>query len=85
MGPGPTKLFIDFVEQYAPSPTIPNAARRELYVLRSKLAHGGHLLHSDHGTWGGALSPAYVSQWEDMDAMWQIVRVALINWLDARR
>lgn len=82
-GPGSTKLFTDFVDKYAPSPAIPNSARRELYRLRSKLSHGGHLLHSDHGTWGGSLSPANVSQWNDMDAMWQIVRVALINWLAA--
>jgi hypothetical protein len=84
VGPGATKLFVDFVERFAPSPAIAASERRKLYALRSKLSHGGHLLYSDHATWGGGLLPAYLDQWQDMTAMWEIVRIALINRLDTK-
>lgn len=80
-GPGPTKLFIDFVERYAPSPTVPRAERRKLYALRSALSHGGNLLHTDREAWSPGLTPDRIRQWERMDGMWQIVRVALVHWL----
>lgn len=83
-GPGPTKLFIDFVEQYAPEPTISRSERGKLYKLRSALSHGGSLLHSDRETWSPALTPDRIRQWENMDGMWQVVRVALVNWLIAK-
>jgi len=75
-----TKAFADFVERYAPSPAISNTQRRQLYRVRSALSHGGRLLHTDQNLWG-AMSSGGLSDWNDQYAMWQIVRVALVNWL----
>lgn len=80
-GPGPTKRFVDFVEEHAPSPQVPGSERRKFYTLRSALSHGGKLLPSDHAIGWPALTPDTIGQRQDMDAMWQIVRIALVNWL----
>ena len=82
-GPGPTQLFGDFVERYAPGTAKKD--RQELYRLRSKLSHGGHLLHHDSAIWMGGFSPTYLDQWTNMDLMQGIVRVALIHWLRDRQ
>jgi hypothetical protein len=84
IGIGPTKQFIDFVEQYAPGAGDLAKQRRNLYALRSALSHGGKLLHSDRHGWGGSLTPAMISSWDDERAMWQIVRSVLVNWLASR-
>jgi hypothetical protein len=80
-GPGPTRRFADFVEKFAADPASTNAERRKLYSLRSALSHGSKLLPGDRSTWSPGLTPDLISQWQDTDAMWQIVRVSLINWL----
>jgi hypothetical protein len=80
-GPGPTKQFADFVERYAPSPETSASDRRKLYALRSALSHGGKLLHGDQTGWAYALTPGFLSQWVNMEAMWETVRHALVNWL----
>jgi hypothetical protein len=82
LGTGPTKRFIDFVEQYAPATGVTAKDRRKLYSLRSALSHGGTLLHSDRYVWGGMTS-ASLSEDDDQRAMWLLVRVVLVNWLAA--
>jgi len=82
LGTGPTKRFIDFVEQYAPATGVTAKDRRKLYSLRSALSHGGTLLHSDRYVWGGMTS-ASLSEYDDQRAMWLLVRVVLVNWLAA--
>lgn len=84
LGPGATKRFTDFVSQFAPGPTVSTANRRKLYSLRSALTHGGSLLHSDRDGWTGSMTAKGLDEWDDRRAMWQIVRVALVNWLIAR-
>ncbi len=74
---GPTKLFREFLERYAPPST--NKARNDLYRQRSKLAHGDVLAsdHIDMRLWG--LSP---QQWRDNNkeaAAQKAVQLALIN------
>lgn len=84
IGLGPTKKFIAFVEEHAPEPAITKERRRQLYSLRSALSHGGHLLHSDRYGWGGGMTSTQLSEWSDQRAMWQVVRLVLVNWLLAR-
>ncbi|MUL76451.1 hypothetical protein [Mycolicibacterium sp. CBMA 226] len=74
---GPTQLFREFLERYAPPGT--NKERKDLYRHRSKLAHGDVLLSDRMNMWG--LSP---QQWHDnnKEVMAQkVVQLALINWL----
>jgi hypothetical protein len=78
-GIGPTKRFIDFVETYAPGSGSAKD-RRQLYSLRSALAHGGTVLIADRHAWG-SMSSTWLSEMNDQRAMWQLVRVVLVNWL----
>jgi hypothetical protein len=84
IGAGPTRRFIEFVEQYAPGPAISNSHRRQLYSLRSALAHGGHLLHADRFGWGGGMTANALSEETDQRALWHAVRLVLVNWLSAQ-
>jgi hypothetical protein len=84
IGAGPTRRFIEFVEQYAPGPAISNSHRRQLYSLRSALAHGGHLLHTDRYGWGGGMTANALSEETDQRALWHAVRLVLVNWLSAQ-
>lgn len=82
MGRGPTLRFIEFLSTYAP--TVNKSNRRKLYSLRSTLTHGGALLHADlHGFMGGMTGKG-LDEWSNERELWQIVRVAMVNWLLAR-
>jgi hypothetical protein len=82
LGPGPTKLFTEFLDRYAPAPQGSKSARNVLYGTRSSLTHGDALLHMDHGTmfaWHKPIAPyehALVSEAR------QICRQAIITWLE---
>jgi hypothetical protein len=78
-GAGPTKRFVEFVDRYAPGPAVSNGHRRQLYSLRSALAHGGHLLHSDRYGWGGGMTADALSEQTDQRALWRAVRLVLIK------
>lgn len=84
IGIGPTRQFVEFVEQYVPGSGHLAKQRRNLYSLRSALSHGGKLLHRDRHGWGGSLTSASLSNWDDERAMWQVVRLVLVNWLASR-
>jgi hypothetical protein len=79
--PGSTRRFKGFIEQFAPDQQASNADKSKLYALRSALSHGGSLLHSDRFGWSAGMTSKSVEEWENHDAMWRIVRVALTNWL----
>ena len=81
VGGGVSRRFRQFLEQWAPGPSISAADRTRLYGLRSKVTHGGRLLHSDRFGWGVAFSPGRLQDWADFSAMQLLVRVILINWL----
>ncbi len=83
LGIGPTKRFVDFVEDHAPG--LDAAQRRKLYALRSALSHGGALLHSDRYGWSGGMTGTSVSEWANQFAMWQVVRLVLVSWLLRRK
>jgi hypothetical protein len=57
LGPGPTRLFSDFVETYASN--TDEKERRRLYGKRSALSHGNDLLVDDEEVFGfGETAPA---------------------------
>ena len=85
LGAGPTRRFMEFVEQHAPGPGVNSRSRRQLYALRSALSHGGRLLHSDRFGWGGGMTSASISDSNDQSSMWLVVRLALVNWLSERK
>jgi hypothetical protein len=76
-GQGPTARFQRFVTEYTGSPE----RRRELYELRSALAHGGRLLRVDVPRAWGDLE---IRQREEIDTYGkaaQSARISLLNWL----
>jgi len=80
IGVGPTKLFIEFVERFAPGGAT-EGDRRKLYSIRSKLSHGGSLLFSDRRIWSPGLTPEHIREWDDIGTAWRLVRTVLVNWL----
>jgi hypothetical protein len=84
VGPGSTKTFNEFVEQFTTGSSISKDDRARFYALRSDIAHGSKLLHSDRFTWGG-FTPAGNRERVDMGTMWRIVRVILVGWLASRK
>jgi hypothetical protein len=77
--PGPTRRFVQFVEQYALD--IDAAARQDLYRLRSSLVHGDVLLDLDvPGPWG-ALVPRDFEQRDIIGTTLRAGRLGAINWL----
>lgn len=81
ISPGSTRRFKEFIEQFAPDIQTTSADKRKLYALRSALSHGGSLLHSDRNGWTPGMTSRSVEEWENHDAMWRIVRIALVNWI----
>ena len=80
IGVGPTKLFIEFVERFAPGGAT-EGDRRKIYSIRSKLSHGGSLLPSDRRIWSPGLRPDHIVEWDDIGTAWRLVRTVLVNWL----
>lgn len=79
--PGSTRRFKEFIEQFAPDIQTSSADKRKLYALRSALSHGGSLLHSDRNGWTPGMTSRSVEEWENHNAMWRILRIALVNWI----
>jgi hypothetical protein len=76
---GPTKLFKDFVEEFADG--IARTSKDELYDIRSKLVHGGRLLGPDFPTFTLGFNPNSLGDSEKLREMARIVKVVLYNWL----
>lgn len=80
-GKGPTRLFTELLDRYAPAWNESLRARADLYRLRSRLAHGTALLCSDFpGAWG-ALMPREWEQLEQARLARQLAQVACLNWM----
>lgn len=86
LGPGPTKLFSDFLEKYAPSPAEPGpkSARNVLYGMRSSLVHGNTLLQMDHGTMYAWYGPMPAQEQTLVSEARQICRQAVTTWLECQ-
>jgi hypothetical protein len=79
-GPGPTKLFEEFLEKFAPGDQT-KSQRKEFYEIRSRILHGDRLLLSDlPRSWVG-MQPELIGESEKAREISQLVRIALINWL----
>jgi hypothetical protein len=79
-GGGSRRRFLDFVETYAPGPSITEQDRSRFYAVRSALAHGNRLLHSDRYAWSG-LSPSHLDDWGTYRTIGLLVRAILVNWI----
>ena len=82
MGPGPTKLFREFVEKYRLSSGVDRKVVNELYSVRSALAHGHYLFQLDEAPWTfnmGALA-ARASEDEIYRAAITVAKTGLRNW-----
>lgn len=79
-GKGPTALFRDFVDKYAPdSQPRTQYARKNLYSLRSSLAHGSTIILSDEIRF--LMSRRCFIESNQSIYLFQIVRFSIINWL----
>jgi hypothetical protein len=77
--PGPTKLFRDFLEKYAPEASS-DGARKKMYNLRSDILHGSGLMQMDQQRGFGWDPPGWNEQ-EIHQELWRVTRIALRNWL----
>jgi hypothetical protein len=79
--PGPTQLFRDFLDKYAPGMTY-SKQRAAMYSLRSTISHGSGLVHFDEGQHFGWDPPF----WNQLELHWElsaVTRMAIGNWLKA--
>jgi len=76
---GPTRLFRDFFDTYAPGVALAKR-RRDMYSLRSNILHGSQLMQlDDDPAFGG--DPPYWNETELHREMWGLMRIAVRNWL----
>ena len=83
MGPGPTRLFREFVERYCASSGVDTKVVNELYRVRSALAHGHYLFQLDEAPWSfnvGAMA-ARLSEDEIYRSAITVAKTGLRNWL----
>jgi hypothetical protein len=81
---GSTKVFVDFLETFAPDSGAAKRAKRKLYGIRSKLVHSGQKLSADLFLDHAGLHPRIWESMEDFRELSQIVRTALYKWLHAQ-
>lgn len=83
-GPGPTQRFQAFVEEMLPGMSDEDRpSARELYRVRSKLAHGGALLRLDVER-AAHLHPATSNEYFLIHGAAHLTKVILVAWLAAR-
>jgi hypothetical protein len=83
MGPGPTRLFREFMERYCPDSGVEEKVVNELYRVRSALAHGHYLFQLDEAPWSsnmGAMA-ARLSEDEIYRSAITVAKTGLRNWL----
>jgi hypothetical protein len=83
-GPGPTRKFKDFLQQYAPTnDSEERKARDLLYKQRSQLVHGHELLGTDGDYHFGWTNPAHAFDRMTLDGAVRLARIATIKWFMA--
>src|SRR5205814_946672 len=82
-GPGPTKLFREFVEKYCLSSDVDQTVIQNLYSVRSALAHGRYLFQLDEAPWALNLGATVASDHElEMSrSVLTLAKDGLRNWL----
>jgi hypothetical protein len=86
MGPGPTRLFRDFVETHCLTGAVEQKAASALYSVRSSLAHGRYLFQIDEAPWSINLG-AIIASDHEIDVARSALLIAkegLRNWLLAK-
>jgi hypothetical protein len=83
MGPGPTKLFREFVERYAADSGVDKKVVNELYSVRSALAHGHFLFQLDEAPWSSSMGAmaARIGEDEIYRSAITVAKTGLRNWL----
>jgi hypothetical protein len=76
---GPTKLFLDFMEKFAPGSPSKTQLNR-IYDARGEITHGERLLHFDVGNFFG-LDETSARDREIGDNAGLLCRGVLVNWL----
>ncbi|MGO9495732.1 MAG: hypothetical protein ACLQA5_03320 [Solirubrobacteraceae bacterium] len=80
--PGPTRQFIEFMNQYAPlDDGETEKVRQELYRLRSALTHGGKLMEQDLHPGFGQFTLTWHDERSAIDRAASLARLAGVNWL----
>ena len=83
VGPGPTRLFREFVERYCLTSGVKETTLKELYCVRSALAHGDYLFQLDEAPWAfnaGAMV-ARLGEDEIYRSAITVAKTGLRNWL----
>jgi len=86
LGVGPTKLFREFIERFAPAvDSSDDLARKRLYAVRSMVTHGNSLFYADESVDVGWHSPTPMHEYRRlMDGAKRVCRRAVIGWLQSR-
>jgi hypothetical protein len=84
-GPGPTKLFRQFVEKYCLSSDVDQTVVQNLYDVRSALTHGRYLFQLDEAPWSLNLGASVASdhELEISRSALTLAKDGLRNWLIA--
>jgi hypothetical protein len=75
--PSITQVFKEFLEAHVPD----TPERQKFYAMRSGIAHGSTLLGFDIREEFGGFYPGEMDQRSEIEALNQVCRVALVNWL----
>jgi hypothetical protein len=83
VGESGTERFVKFLEEHAPTSTVEEAAaRRRLYRLRSRLAHGGDPFRMETET-DLVLHPDTAREVSSVSGGWSLTKAVLITWLSS--
>jgi hypothetical protein len=77
---GPTKRFVNFINEMVPASEENIKERQKLYRLRSALTHGGDLFQADTVSMGG-MNPKSASEYNSHIIAMNLARQALLGWL----
>ena len=81
-GPGETRQFIDFMDEYVPRQDgETEAERRTLYSPRSGLTHGGTLMQQDLERGFAQFTPTWIEERRTTNRASALARLAGVNWL----
>jgi hypothetical protein len=82
-GPGPTRLFQQFVAEHCRAVGVDQEVVNELYRVRSAIAHGSYLFQFDEAPWASSMA-ASVANHHETETFRPAITVAkegLRNWL----
>ena len=86
MGPGPTRLFRKFAERYCADSGVDEKVVKELYSVRSALAHGQYFFQLDEAPWSLNMGAMVARAGEDeiYRSAIRVAKTGLRNWLLAQ-